>query len=533
VSPPPRRIAGGRRELLLIAALFLGAALISGFTMLRGADPFDEGLMLQAARRVGEGQLPYRDFLWSYGPGQPYLLALLHQITGVSLLDWRVLRVLTDAGVAVLAFLLARRATATPTPTFARDGRAGLVAWLTTACVMGQPRSANPFPLALLLVLAALWITSGAVSRRRVVLAGLLVALAAAWRLDFALFGGAAVVAVLMLRPDHGRIRHVAAFALAALAGTLAAYAPFLVAIGPADLYESLIGTSLRDGPNWTLPFPLSYHGGLRAWPPGAAAHDLKDVLDYYVPLLLVTGLVIGAVAAIWRRRREGALPALWAGLLVVGAGFGLYLRSRTDEFHTTPLIVVLAILLGAVAVWGLRERGPRALGWVSAAVAALLLLHGVGNRVSALTDPGTEEPIGVAVSDGVKAPPSEAAALRRVVALVQQRVPPGEPIYVAPRRSDLVRFNNPLVYVVTERDNPTPQDFGLLTGAAAQARLVAQLERARPRVVVRWTDPISSEREPNLRGRPSGVRTLDQWIARHYRLLERAGYYDVLVPRA
>ena len=91
VSPPARRLAGGRHEPLLVAALFLGAALISGFTMLRGIDQFDEGLMLQAARRVGDGQLPYRDFLWSYGPGHPYLLALLHEITGVSLLDWRVL----------------------------------------------------------------------------------------------------------------------------------------------------------------------------------------------------------------------------------------------------------------------------------------------------------------------------------------------------------------------------------------------------------------------------------------------------------
>jgi hypothetical protein len=51
--------------------LFAGAALISGFTILRELDPFDEGLALQAARRVAGSELPYRDFLWSYGPGQP------------------------------------------------------------------------------------------------------------------------------------------------------------------------------------------------------------------------------------------------------------------------------------------------------------------------------------------------------------------------------------------------------------------------------------------------------------------------------
>ncbi|MEA2405201.1 MAG: hypothetical protein QOE08_1848 [Thermoleophilaceae bacterium] len=521
VAPPARRIAGARREALLIAALFLSAVLISGFTMLRGIDQFDEGLMLQAARRVGEGQLPYRDFLWSYGPGQPYLLAALHQVTGVSLLDWRVLRVLADAGVAVFAFLLARRSA---------GERPALAAWLTAACAMAQPRSANPFPFALLFVLAALWLGSGEPGRRRVVSAGLLIALAAAWRFDFAVFGGAAVLVMLLLGRRRG---DAGVFALTAAAGTVVAYAPFLIAIGPADLYQSLIGTSLHDGPNWTLPFPLSYDGRLRLWPPGAAAHDLKDVLDFYVPLLELIALALGAAAVAVRWRRERRPPALWAGLVVLGGGFVLYLRSRTDEFHTTPLIVVAAILLVAAAAWALGERGrPRALGWACAAAAALLLLQGAGNRLSALHDPDREAPIGIAVSDGVEAPVGEAAALRRTVALVQQRVPPGEPIYVATRRSDLVRFSAPLLYVLTERDNPTPQDFGLLTGATAQARLVAELERARPRVVVRWTDPSSSEREPNLRGRSSGVHTLDEWIARNYRLLQRAGYYDVLVPR-
>jgi hypothetical protein len=42
----------------VLLALYLGAAVISGFTILREIDPFDEGLMLQAARRVAAGQTP-------------------------------------------------------------------------------------------------------------------------------------------------------------------------------------------------------------------------------------------------------------------------------------------------------------------------------------------------------------------------------------------------------------------------------------------------------------------------------------------
>ena len=62
------------------------------------------------------------------------------------------------------------------------------------------------------------------------------------------------------------------------------------------------------------------------------------------------------------------------------------------------------------------------------------------------------------------------------------------------------------------------------------QARIVAALRRARPRAVVRWTDPASSRPEPNRRGRPSGSRALDEYLASAYRLdaplrrLRRAG---------
>ena len=38
-------------------------------------------------------------------------------------------------------------------------------------------------------------------------------------------------------------------------------------------------------------------------------------------------------------------------------------------------------------------------------------------------------------------------------------------------------------------------------------------------------------KREPNARGRPTGIHIVDGWVAGHYRLAERHGYYDVLVP--
>ena len=91
------------------ALLWFAAALISGFTMRRYLEPFDEGLLLQAATRMADGQWPYRDFGWAYGPGQPTLVAAAFKAFGPSVIWWRLLRVAADATVALLVWALARR----------------------------------------------------------------------------------------------------------------------------------------------------------------------------------------------------------------------------------------------------------------------------------------------------------------------------------------------------------------------------------------------------------------------------------------
>jgi hypothetical protein len=511
-------------SLALHAALFLGAALISGFTIRRQLEPFDEGLLLQAARRVAGGQVPYSDFSWAYGPAEPYLLGTAFKAFGVSLMDWRVLRVLSDAAVALIVFATVRRQAALPV---------ALAAWLTAACAMAQPTTANPYAPALVFCLLAVAAAGARIATgRAALLAGAAVGVAAAWRLDFALYAAAGAAAGLALRPPPRRgLRSLAPFAGSLLATGLLFHLPFLIAAGPADLYDALVGRSLRDGDYWRLPFPLDYDGRFRTWPPRDLAEDAKDVLGFYVPLILVAGLAVAVLALLLRWRQERRGPRTWAALTALAGGCLLYLLSRTDDVHATPLLVCLAALLPLAFAWA-RASGRRALTAAAAVPLALLLAYGVLNRASALLLPPDLHTVDVAVADGAKAPPAEARAIERMVRVVQARVPPGEGIYATTLRSDLVRINDPLIYVLTERDNVLDADFDLLTSAVAQRRIVSELRAVRPRAIVRWTDPASVEREPNRRGLPSGSRELDRHLASNFRLLERAGHYDVLVPR-
>ena len=503
-------------------ALWLAAALISGFTMRRYLEPFDEGLLLQAALRMSDGQWPYADFGWAYGPGQPLAITAAFELFEPSVLWWRILRMAADATIALLVWTLVRR-DAGP--------RWALAAWLAAAVTIAQPTSASPVPIALALALAAVTVAAGPEpTTRRTAAAGVLAALAAFWRPDLGVVAGLAATAacVACLRGSDPSVvaqsrsvsaqRGLAPLGVGVIAG-VALYAPFAVAAGLPRLWDSLVSAGVRDGAAWRLPFPLEYGGSLRGWPPGALAEDLKDVLVFYLPLVGVVALVL--VVLLVRRR---VTPAV-AGLGVLALGALAYLLSRADELHAQPLLVILCALLPIAAA---RLERPTVL----LVPLALILLAGAANRISALVLPPELEPVTLPGVPGIRVPPEEAEVLPALVTAFQARVPPGEPIYVAPRRSDLVTLTDPLIHFIVRRPNVLRRDALLQARPDEQERIVAALERARPRAVIRWLDPISSRPEPNERGRPSGSRVLDEYLMQAYETAARYGPYEMLVPR-
>jgi hypothetical protein len=114
--------------------------------------------------------------------------------------------------------------------------------------------------------------------------------------------------------------------------------------------------------------------------------------------------------------------------------------------------------------------------------------------------------------------------------------VPPGDPVFLANPRFDLVNVGNPLVYVIVQRPNPTRYDVmqpGVVTTAPVQREIVRDLERARPALVIRWLSPLADHADDNGAGRSSGVRILDRYIAAEYAPERRFGDYQVLVRRS
>lgn len=500
------------------ALLFLGAALISGVTMLDGIQPNDEGLMLQAAARIADGQLPYRDFWWFYPPGQPYLLGGLWELFGPSLLPWRVVRVLCDAGVALLVWLLARRGGASP--------RVALAAWLVAALAMAYPTGPHPFPPTLLMALGALLLLE-----RRPALAGALAGLAAVWRIEFAAYLWVGAVLAYALCPGP-RLRPALLFTGTAAVMAAALYLPVVAAAGLGDSFDLLVRYPLEDFSDYqSLPFPLDYDGPLNTSSPGGFLSDsAENLLVFYLPLVLVLGLVASLAALALRFDRERWWTVAAA---VFAVGMAHYLVTRPDVFHTAPLAVMVA-LLGA---WALGSWPSRGLAALAAAVVAFALtyaaIEGLDRRWLELRTDFAD--LRLPPADGVNVRAGRRDALESAVRDVQRRVPPGEPIYVATRRSDLVTSGDPLFYVLADRPNPTRYDIqapGVITSAPVQREIVAALEETGTRVVVRFTAAVTAAREPNRAGKSTGVTLLDEHIEGAYRPAARFGPYVILTAR-
>jgi hypothetical protein len=477
-----------RRELAAGALLALGAAALSAFTILRGYGPHDEGLMLVWARRIADGQWPYRDFWANYAPGQPLLLGGLVKLFGPSLLWWRIVRVAVDATVSVLAFAYVRRGAGT--------GWA-LGAWVAVAGAMAWPSGPGPNPTALALALGALL-----AARRAPLGAGALAGLAIVVRPEVGI-AAALGAALEARRPGAARVA-VAATVVAALA-----LAPFAIVAGGA-MADQVLGFAAKQDLQ-RLPFPLHYDGHF----------DPNKLLEFYLPAILVAGSAVWAGWALARRDGFALAPLIAVGLA--------YLLARTDEFHLVPLSVVLAIALACAAGQEARVLPRVALG----AALALVALHGLERRAGQALHPPALAAIPAPAADGVRTTPADAAALRALIPYVQTRVPAGAPVLVAPPRYDRVRVGDPMLNVLLDRPNPTRYDVmqpGVVTTAKVQREMADDL-RGTP-VIVRWLSALAREREPNGSGRSSGVFVLDRAIARGYREAARFGDYLVLVRR-
>jgi hypothetical protein len=401
-------------------SLLLAGVLIEAGLLRIGVDDLDEGYFVQQAARVLHGQVPFRDFQTLYSPGLVYVHAALFWLTGQpSLVAERAVSLVARAGFVVGLYAIARPLVRNAW--WAAAPGVLLLFGLDDAPVRWEP---HPGWLSTLFAVVAVWCLLCGRSKRRLITAGALAALAYAFKQNTGIF---ILLAMLLWTRRHWPL-------VAFVVVTAVWLVPFALIVGDptalAPLVGAVSGAGLFSPPEATILIPL------------AAA--------------------TGGVVLI---RRDCDPRLRW----LVFAGTALFLTEfpRMDTLHlawSAPLLLVL----GAVAL----DRAPFAVGAVALAVCVLLLVPTLAPRVTYLAQPFAR------VAD-VQAPVATASDLERVVADIQSRTERGEPVFVYP--------TSPLLYVLADRPNPTRFDH-LNPGAASSAQIqqvIADLQRSNVRVVV------------------------------------------------
>src|SRR5487761_871033 len=105
ITVPEKSLGEWGIALLLFAISVLYLRLFYNYTILY----IDEGIILQGAQRILQGQVPYRDFFSYFTPGSYYWMAALFKVFGSSILVARAALMVYGGVFSSVTYLLARR----------------------------------------------------------------------------------------------------------------------------------------------------------------------------------------------------------------------------------------------------------------------------------------------------------------------------------------------------------------------------------------------------------------------------------------
>ncbi len=492
----------------------------------------DTGFDPEAGRRVADGDLPYRDFVYFYGPLAPALVGLLTLIGGSGFAPAVGLGLFLTTAIVVATYVLARA--------FVGALGAFLAAAITLGValipdnysfVLPHTNAATLGMLFVLCLLLALWRFGGAERTIWLIVAGTCLGLTLLTKPEPA---AAAVAAVLVwLYAMRGRgwswRREGVALLAPALVVPVVVYGLFLTAVSPHRLFlENLYPVDvLRAGGDTLirarLPLTLTSFAELAAtlllYAAGAAVlvlaarglarpgwtrlvllagtalcvllaaaaavinpEALRHGLEFaygWVP----AGAALAVVYLVWRARRTpGADDGFPLDLAAAAALLALAATSYGGFFPHAPhpQMAVYAMPLAAIFIarLHLKELAPTRPAFVLGALWVGFLAAASAGLT--LKDAGNESATVRGAAGALAETPVEAGLYRSAIDWIESETERGDPIFVAPLLTGL--------YTLTDRHSPLPEITmlpGALPDVADEQRAIERLEAVGVRLVI------------------------------------------------
>jgi Dolichyl-phosphate-mannose-protein mannosyltransferase len=517
------RVAVGADVLAAGGLALVAAALLAATWGTWGDLDSDTGFDLIAGARVADGELPYRDFTYYYGPLAPLVMGLV-SLAGSGFGPAVALGIAVALAIVAATYALARTLVG-PLGAFLAAAITAAVAFTPNNYSYVLPHTYAATFGTLLLLGFLLCLSRYAATRRAGWLpaAGAAAGLVALTKPEVTAAALAAGTAWLVLA-GRGRRREAALLAGPALLVPAVVYGAFLTAVSPRELVlgnlypvdELAAGgdTLVRARMPLTLESLAIAGGRFLLYAVGAAAlvlvaarierggrlgraliaacvlvgmalvaasavkpDGLRDLFYYAWGWVPVAALAAVAVLAVRARRDPEGRPrlAVAVALAVVAAttyAFTLHGWRPQMSVYYAPLAAILLVRLHLVELARSRTAAVLGVTWVAllAAGGAWLALNEADRDQVTVHGPG----------GSLAEAPAEAALYQRAVDAIGARTAPGEPIFVSPLMTGL--------YVLSGHDSPLREISSLptiLSDPAEEREAVARLDRAGVRLVV------------------------------------------------
>ena len=335
-----------RRDKLVVFALLVALALVSFW---RGFDapalPMDEGMLLVCPELLLKGQLPYRDFHLTKGPGNLAILSAAYAVFGANIFAERAVGLTYRLIILLAIFGIAQR--------WGAIVAAGCV--FTSALFLANTDlMAHTWIAAAAFALCSLWMLANVDSAWRSFSGGVFAGMALLCRLDL----GAALILsslplFLSLQPMRKRMF---------LVGAAVALAPFVflsIVTGPSQVVRSL------------LVFPIFHLFPDRYMPITSAKGDVVCLFGWQ----LIASVVNVAAAIMTLRAQSGRqLGRLLLSVALFGFALAFYALERADSIHA-PLAGFISISFLPLSIFVLLSSSASMLPRSFRPVLAILIV--------------------------------------------------------------------------------------------------------------------------------------------------------------
>lgn len=431
----------------------------------------DEGIILEAAQRMAEGQRLYVDFFGYMSPGGYWLQTAAFRLFGYSLPAARLV-VYADFALqaAVMWWLVAR---------FASRRAAGVALLVLVGLILPQPgllTAQHRWDSAALALLSMVWAING-----WWIAAGVAAALAGICTPSVGLVAVVTVGWIAWQREWRGLVRYGA--------GGLATGAAAIALLAATGSWGGFIAQMRWLREHYSAVNVMPYGSVIGGWGSLLAGEGLELAVSSVLVLALALPAILPVVATVgvwWRR--ELLYPGLVLGALVVSA------FPRADVMH---LAFFFALPLGMTVILLERLRWGGYVGVLGVVMAALYLASYAAGWAAA------------------KPVPTAVGRVRTVEPLgeLMRAVRPGEGLYVHPYM--------PVFYFLTQARNPARFSYlapGMM-GAPEERQTLEDLERKPPEWVLYL--PLTREEFlrvfPNATGLDDRFAAIESWIAAGY----------------